>query len=624
MSGRFLLPVAIFAMSQTVSAQTPRDTLEDRTLQQVTVTASRRAGDDGRYVAGTMSVVPRGQLTKNFRTSIMPSISELVPGLFVTSRGVLGYGVSTGAAGTVKLRGIGSGAQMLVLVDGQPQYAGLMGHPVADVYQTMMTQQVEVMRGPSSVLYGSNAMGGAVNIVTRQVAADGSHTTLQMEGGSYGTVQAQAVNQTKCGRFSSTAGLGWAHTDGHRANSRFLQYSGFAKLGYEFSPNLKATADVNVTHFNASNPGEESNPYIDNDSKITRGLASLQLQGDYGKVSGAVRAFYDWGHHNINDGYHPGGTPQTQLYLHNDVMSGASAYANLRLLRGNRTTVGFDWQHFGGKAWNRVIATRERKTLADKRQDEIAGYVDMRQEIVGGLALNAGVRVDRHSAVGTEVVPQAAVSYLSSGGYTWRASVGKGFRNPTLRELYMFRPANADLHPERLMNYEVSLAGNPFAGRMHIGVNVFYIKAENLISTVTVDGKMKNVNTGRTENCGVEIEARYKASNCLALNANYSYLHMSNPVTGAPENKLYAGADWTKNRWQVATGVQWIGGLYLSTGSSAVKENFVLWNLTASCRVAKPVKLYVRGENLLAQRYQTMLGFLMPRATIMAGATLDI
>ena len=83
------------------------------------------------------------------------------------------------------------------------------------------------------------------------------------------------------------------------------------KLGYDLSEHWKADADVNLTHFKASNPGEETNPYIDNDSKITRGLASVQLANNYGSMSGAIRAFYDWGHHNINDGYHPGGTSQT-------------------------------------------------------------------------------------------------------------------------------------------------------------------------------------------------------------------------------------------------------------------------------------------------------------------------
>ena len=88
----------------------------------------------------------------------------------------MGYGVSDGAAGSMNLRGIGGAAGMLILIDGHPQYMGLMGHPIADAYQSMLAERVEVLRGPASVLYGSNAMGGVVNIVTRKIQQDGVKT----------------------------------------------------------------------------------------------------------------------------------------------------------------------------------------------------------------------------------------------------------------------------------------------------------------------------------------------------------------------------------------------------------------------------------------------------------------
>ena len=217
-----------------VKAETVNDTLETETLRPALVTGTRNL-TDARHLPMTVSLVSRKELTKNYRSSVLPTVCEQVPGLFITSRGMLGYGVSTGAAGGIKVRGIGGGAEMLVLIDGQPQYAGLMGHPIADAYQTMMAEKVEVLRGPSSVLYGSNAMGGVMNIVTRKITRDGSHTTFQAEGGSYGTAQAQVSNQTKAGKFSSKAGINYARTVGHSPNRNFEQYSGFVKLSYDHS-----------------------------------------------------------------------------------------------------------------------------------------------------------------------------------------------------------------------------------------------------------------------------------------------------------------------------------------------------------------------------------------------------
>lgn len=605
-----------------VTLNNTNDTLPAQELAPAVVTGTRNATDI-RHLPMTLSSISRAELTRNYQTSVLPTVSELVPGLFITSRGMMGYGVSTGAAGSMKVRGIGSGAQTLVLIDGQPQYAGLMGHPIPDAYQTMMAEKVEVLRGPASVLYGSNAMGGVMNIVTRKPLSDGSRTSVMLEGGSYGTFQGQATNQTRAGKFSSSAGINYGRTDGHRSNSNFEQMSGFAKLGYEISDKWSAAADLSLIHFNASNPGEESNPYIDNDSKITRGLASLQLTNDYGKLSGAVRAFYDWGHHNINDGYHPGGTPQTQLYLHNDFITGLTAYESAALFNGNRTTLGIDYQHFGGKAWNRMIETGEHKRLAQKEQDEVAGYVDFRQDISQILTIDAGLRVDWHSQTGTEIVPQGGLTLHLPSDAQIRAMVSKGFRNPVIREMYMFRPANADLRPERLMNYEIAYSDLFFNRRLKIGLNLFYLKAENLISTTMADGRPLNVNTGATENSGVEFETSFRALDNLALNANYSYLHMSSPVTGAPEHKLYIGADYSVGDLSLSTGVQYIAGLYMAASKNADKEYFTLWNLTASYRIMKIMKAFVRGENLLAQKYQTMQGFTMPRATIMAGVQLD-
>ena len=101
-----------------------------------------------------------------------------------------------------------------------------MGHPIADAYQTMMVERVEVLRGPASVLYGSNAMGGVINIVTRKMQEDGIRTNINIGAGSYGSIQTEATNRIRKGRFSSTVTASYNRTDGHRADMAFEQYGG--------------------------------------------------------------------------------------------------------------------------------------------------------------------------------------------------------------------------------------------------------------------------------------------------------------------------------------------------------------------------------------------------------------
>lgn len=604
-----------------VSANCMAATVADSTVHRlgdVVVTGSRYK-TDLRHLPVTISVVDGQTLREKYRDNILPTLTEQVPGLFVTSRGMLGYGVSTGAAGGIKVRGIGSTANLLVLIDGLPQYAGLYGHPIADAYQTMLADRVEVLRGPASMMYGSNAMGGVVNIVTRQATTNGSSTNIHLQGGSYGTIEATATNRLRKNKFSSIIGANYGRTDGHRVNSEFEQISGFVKLGYDLTPNWNLSADMNLIYFESSNPGDVTKPMIDNDMKITRGMAAVSLTNEYGHTSGALRTFYNFGHHHINDGYTLGGTPRTAFYQHDDRMGGFSMYQSLQLFRGNRTTAGIDFFHYGGHAWNRTMTDDTETDIARRSVNEVAGYVDFRQNISSWLILDAGVRWDYHAVSGNEWIPQGGLTFLLPKNATVRATVSKGFRNATIRELYMYRPANAALEPERMMNYELSYRQHLLGNRLIVGANVFYLKADNMIQTQMVDGRPLNVNTGKTENSGIELETKWNINTRFALSGNYSFLHMSHPQLSAPEHKFYVGGSWQRGRLQLNTGVQYVAGLYTAQGAAEQKESFVLWNATADYHMAKGLHLFVRGENLLAQKYETIAGFPMPRATFMGG-----
>lgn len=620
----FLSLLAYSLLPMAVQASEPTDTLASErnyTLNEVVVTGTRNATDI-RHLPMTISVVGRTQLENRYQPSVLPALTEQVPGLFVTSRGVMGYGVSTGAAGGFSLRGMSGNAQMLVLIDGHPQYMGLFGHPISDAYQTMLADRIEVLRGPASVLYGSNAMGGVINIVTRKMQEDGIKTHINIGGGSYGTLQTEATNQVKKGKFSSTVSASYNRSDGHRPDMGFEQYGGYAKLGYDLNEYWRAWGDVNITHFNASNPGEITDLLYDNDSRITRGMASTMIENHYERTSGALSFFYNWGRHKINDGYHAGEEPQTSLFHSKDLMMGVSWYQSAELYEGNRLTVGFDYQHFGGESWNEDIADGARTPGVNKKQDEFAGYVDFRQDIGSWLSLNAGMRIDHHSHVGTELVPQGGLAFHLPKNAELKAMASKGFRNPTIREMYMFPPQNPDLKPERMMNYELSFSQHLLDGSLTYGANLYYIKGDNLIMTTQTDGRPMNINSGDIENWGAEGNIAWRINRQWNVNANYSWVHMENPVISAPEHKLYAGTDFRQGHWSISTGIQYIKGLYTSVNPAAT-EDFILWNLRTSYLLCEYASLYVRGENLLAQRYEIMAGYPMPKATFLGGINLS-
>ncbi len=515
-----------------------------------------------RSVPMSISVVSERQIQNRLEPSLLPLLTEEVPGLFITRRGVMGYGVAGGAAGGMSIRGIGGmpTSGVLILIDGHPQYMGLMGHPLADSYQSMITERVEVVRGPASVLYGSNAMGGVINIITKKQREDGWHSFV----------------------------------------------------------------DLNLSNTRSSNPGSVVAPIIDNDADITRGVTSFSLENEYERTSGAVKFFYNFGVHEIDDGYSAGQQPKTYHFQSNDQMFGLTLYQSYAFFKGNKTTAGVDFHRFGGKAWNHFLDESDNMELADVYLNNVAGYINVQQSLFENrLTLNAGLRLDNHEKNGSEWIPQVGLSFMPSATTTLKAVVSKGFRNPNIREMYMFPPQNPDLLPERLMSYEVSLMQSLFEERLNLGLNLFYIKGENMIQVAMVEGRPLNINTGKVENRGFEITADYRVSPSMRLSANYSLLDMTYKIVAVPEHKLYTSVNYTKNRWGFSTGLQYIGNLYTAVKPEPVKDSFLLWNVRANYQALDWLNLFLKSENLLGQEYEINAGYPMPKTTLFGGIRLQ-
>ena len=605
----------IMSYAQTNVADTTR-------INEVVVTGTRNAVDV-RHLPFTVNVVDRTTLTENEQPSILPTLNQHIPGLFVTSRGVMGYGVSGGGAGGINLRGISGGTgQLMVLIDGHPQYNGVYGHPIADSYQTMMAERVEILRGPASVLYGSNAMGGVVNIVTRGMKQDGVQTNINIGAGSYGTFQSEIANQLKSGRFSSSVAAQYNRSDNHRPRMGFEQYGAHLKLGYELSEHWNTFLDGEVNHFNASYPGAKTSPLYSADQWITRGSVSAGIENHFDKTSGGLSVYTNFGRHKIDDGTSDPAKPTIRYFRSKDNLAGVSWYQSAQLFEGNRTTVGVDYQHIYGRAYYTAKETGKTMETPNKQsghshRNEIAGYVDFRQDLTSWMTVDAGIRVDHHNITGTEWIPQGGVAFRPLESGSLKAMVSKGFRNPTMREMFLYPPSTTDLEPERIMNYELSWKHKVCS--LNYGLNLYYLKGDNMIQTQMGESGPRNVNTGEIENYGLELEAAYRINSHWSVNTNHSFLHMENKIVAAPEYKGFAGANFNQGKWSVIAGLQYISGLYTAVGENSKKEDFWLLNATVNYSVLDNLKLWVKGENLLAQRYEINAGYPMPKATFMGG-----
>ena len=603
------------------------DTTQVHGINEVVVTGTNQATSRN-LLPYTVSVINSQQLEATGKTQLLAAISGEVPSLFVSQRNIFGFGVSSGGSGGIKLRGVGGSptSGILMMVDGQPQFAGLYSHPVADFYETEYVDHVEVLRGPGSVLYGSNAMGGVINVITKRAKQDGVHTTLTSQYGSYNTWQSSLTNMVRKGKFSSLVSLGYDRTDGLQDHFDFKQSSLYAKVGYDFAPQWTVSADYSLMNFIGNDHiyAKLRNPPTDDiyHQNITRGEASLSLTNQYAATNGAVRVYYSYGNHFIDDPNH----------FHSlDDRFGILAYQNFQPWKMATATVGFDFNNYtgkipmsGGHAYGDGSIPAQMQTISRKSITEYSPYVTLQQALLDGiLTLNGGLRMANSDKFGTHWLPQVGLAVRPGEGWSVKASLSKGYRNPSFREMYLYGTKNPDLDPESMMNYEVTIAKH-FSRYFGIDVTGYFSEGSNLIQTASVataDGGSvnRNMNTGSFINKGIEVSAQSHPVDALSLRATYSYLYTSlDNLTAAPKNQYFLGIGWQAlKQLKVDAELKGIGGLYVA--DNVEQQNYALLGLRLTYTPVKCLDIFAHLDNITDAKYMINNGYQMPGFTAMGG-----
>ncbi len=559
----------------------------------------------------SVSVVTGAQISESSESAVLPVLSGRVPGLFVTERGVTGFGVSTGSAGQITIRGIGGNPTtgVLMLIDGHPQFAGIFGHPLSDSYVASDIERVEVIRGSGSVLYGSNAMGGVINLITRKQGQEGVHGNARLMYGSYNTQKYMASGGYRKDKLSLFVSGNRDKTDGHRANSDFEISNGYAKVGYELNTHLKMTGDFSLAKFKASDPGPDTLAAKKGESiDITRGYGAFSVENEWDKISGSARLFYNFGEHDITDGFHS-----------TDHNYGLNFFESLKLFKGNIVTVGLDYINYGGLAENVKAMGGKGIVFADTSVYELGYYGFVQQTIARKLSLNAGLRLQYNSVYGNEWIPSAGMAWKADENTTWKASFSKGFRSPTIRELFLWGP-NPKLQPEKVFNYEAGVLRSFFDRKLNLELTGFWVKGDNLIITVPLKGLQ---NAGEVSNKGVEFAADANLSAKLNIHAAYSYINMKMPVYATPEHQLFISSRYQLNQTTFILSLQQVVNLDTDASANIHQENYTLINARISHRICRHAEVFLSGENLLNQEYEQNRYYTMPGTTVFAGLNLN-
>jgi len=555
-----------------------------------------------------VSVVNRAEIEESDESALIPVLNGKVPGLFVTERGVTGFGVAQGSAGQITIRGIGGNPTtgVLMLIDGHPQFMGIMGHPLPDSYVASDVERVEVIRGPASILYGSNAMGGVINIITKKQIEEGIHGNARISYGSFNTQKYMGSAGFKKEKFNAYISGNHDQTDGHRPNSEFNITNGYAKLGYSFNEHFHASTDFSMAGFDAADPGPDTLNAVPGEKiDIMRGYWALTLENEFEKTSGSFKFFYNFGEHDITDGFHS--------LDHN---YGVNWFESFHFFGGNTVTAGVDYTNYGGMAENVKAMAGNGIVFVDTTINELGVYGFFQQTLAEKLTLNAGIRYQNNSVYGDQWVPSAGFAYKVGEKTTWKGNVSKGFRSPTMRELFMWGP-NPNLKAETIISYETGISSFFFQNKMNAELTIYALHGDNLIITVPLQGLQ---NSGEVSNKGIELAVNAEPADHFLLNATYSYIHMKNPVFATPEQHLYLNAIYRIKKLQLVASVQQISNLDNDPSPVSVnKVSYTLLNAKATFNLTRNLKFYVSGDNLLNQDYQVNRYYTMPGTTVFGG-----
>ncbi len=593
-----------FSVANAFSQKVVKDTIR---LDELVVTGSKTE-ISRKIVPLSVSQITQKDIENSGQMNILPALNAYVPGIFVTERNILGFGVSSTGAGSISMRGISSSpnTDVLVLIDGNPQYQGIFGHPLADAYVASDVEKVEIIRGPASILYGSNAMAGVINIITKKQKDEGLKVNLGASYGSYNTQKYYGTIGYKKDKLSAFASVNHDQTDGIRANTDFNITNGYAKVGYELNKLINLTADFSIAKFNANDNGSIYATPVPFNIDITRGKTSLSVDNKFDKSEGGFKFYHNFGTHILSDGFRS-----------TDNNTGVMLFQTFKLATGTTITAGTDLKQYGG------IANQGFKHDSLILVNELAVYAYAQQTLFEKLTVSAGLRLENNSKFGNELIPIGGLTFNLSNETTFKASVSKGFRSPTIMELYLYAP-NPNLQPERMINYEVSWLQSLLNNKLSFELTAFEVKGDNLIQVVVPPFPAMRQNVGSFNNEGIEFSVRYMLNNNLYFNANYSYLNLEKPVIAAPRQQLNIGANYNYKIWSLHISAQYIEKLYtlislIPTVTPVIQTDYLLLNARLSAKPLKNLEIFVAGNNLTNSQYQINYGYPMPGFNFNAG-----
>jgi vitamin B12 transporter len=637
-----LFVLVVFPLAAPILCQEKEGQTAPPVLRHEIVVSATRVETPAKEIASSITVITRLDLEKSKKSTLLELLQDVLGAAVIQNGG-------KGSASSTLLRGSNS-EHVLVMLDGvelndpmNPSRSYDLAHFSLD-----NIEQIEILRGPQSTLYGSDALGGVINVLTKRGRGK-PQFSLSSSGGSYNTFQAaaglsgsgQSINYSLGLSRFATGGISAASTayPGNAEKDGYTNLSLSGRLGVSLKKNVEAdiifrsvTARTDIDSFGGPF-GDDPNNTQDYRSFFMRGQLRALLAGNrWEQKLGVSYIHSDRQNENPVDDVH---SYDSEKGTFKSSLVKIDWQNNLFLHPANTLTFGVDLEREQGESeYHSTGIWGPYDSLFPRRKADRRGfYIQDQVRLSNRFFATAGVRLDHHSLAGFSLTYRLAPAFfLETTGTKFKATLGTGFKSPSLYQLYapgtVLGPVgNERLKPEENTGWDVGIEQRFLGGRLLAGATYFSNAYRNLID-FRFDAGYVNIGKARTR--GVEIYAEARPANDLDLRAGYTRLEAKDLDSGAdllrrPKDKVSAGLDFGfLKKWALHLGLVYVGkrpdkNFSVWPYPDVILSGYALLDAALSFDLNPRVQVFGRLDNMLDQKYEFVYGYGTPRFSAYAG-----
>jgi outer membrane receptor protein involved in Fe transport len=595
------IPVVLFAQFSYAE--------EEEAAEEIVITADKIEKEDRTTDAHS---IEGEELRKSPRPSLLEAVAQEAPWVFVSSRGVGVHGIASGASGGIHIRGLGGSpnTQVLVVQDGIPDYQGVFGHPLPDAYVPDLIDEVRVVAGGDSVLFGTNAMGGVIELKSRWRTAPGIEAHFRTGYGSYQSLVVQPVFLGKFGKWDLAASFHGKSSDGHRPGAGGDLQVGQAGARVWLSDKGRLSLRLKVTHINGADPGPVTHPNPDNWFDALRLNASALFEYFQNGMEWRAAAFASMGRHALYDGF-----------LGYDLVAGAYLENCWKLNRSLDLLLGASFDHVDGWVENRIEG--EEETV--EGLSNLAVYQQATWRPLDWLSLVAGTREVFSFEYGFLFLYKAGAGAELWPGGTLRARYSANFRQPTIRERYLpYQVANPDLKPETSKTADVGFVQR-LDDWLQVQLTFFVTEADNFIKYFGSWPTAEVVNIDRVTFPGVEGLVRLRKLGPFSFSLGGTWMEVGRYTKQNPSFKLDGRLTFTLGDFKAALSGEWVTGLYQNNYSRDPLDDVFFLDLDLRYAFEEiGLALFLIARNLTDHGYAYIDRYPMPGFHLFGGLEVSL